>query len=145
MSKEKALSLARQEGLDLVLVTRNSHPPVAKILDWGKYSYQQEKKQRQQRNNRGNELKQMRFGLKIGEHDLEVKLRKVNKFLEAGHKVKLTVFIRGREMEHKDLAFKLADELMARLENAVVEQTPSLTGRQLNIIVRSKNAQAKKS
>ena len=75
-----------------------------------------------------------------------VKLRKVNKFLEAGYKVKLTVFIRGREMEHKDLAFKLAERLIERLENVTVEQAPQLIGRRLNMIVRSKaNAQAKKS
>lgn len=87
----------------------------------------------------------MRFGLKIGEHDLQVKLSKVNKFLEAGHKVKLTVFYRGREMAHKDLGFKLADKIIEDYSDSiVVEQQPQLTGKQLSFVIRSNtNAKAK--
>lgn len=82
----------------------------------------------------------MRFGLKIGEHDLGVKLRKVTDFLEAGHKVKLTVFYRGREMAHKDLGFKLAEKVITDLGEAiVVDQPPQLAGKQLIFVVRSNN------
>lgn len=86
----------------------------------------------------------MRFGLKIGEHDLQVKLNKVNKFLEAGHKVKLTIFFRGREMAHKDLGFKLADKIIEDYGEAiVVDQAPQLTGKQLTFVIRSNHAKAK--
>jgi len=77
--------------------------------------------------------------MKIGDHDLEVKLNKVQKFLEAGHKVKITVFYRGRENAHKDLGFKLADRVIADLgEDIAVDQKPQLAGRQLHFIVRKK-------
>lgn len=88
----------------------------------------------------------MRFGLKIGEHDLQVKLGKVTKFLEAGHKVKLTVFFRGREMAHKDLGFKLADKIIEDYGEAIsVDQQPQLAGKQLTFVIRSSNAKVKSS
>lgn len=90
----------------------------------------------------------MRMGLKIGEHDLDVKLRKVRGFLEEGHKVKMTVFYRGREMAHKDLGFNLANKVIERLgEDIIVDQAPQLTGKQLNFLIRSsaKHAKAKES
>lgn len=88
----------------------------------------------------------MRFGLKIGEHDLQVKLSKVTKFLEAGHKVKLTIFFRGREMAHKDLGFKLADKIIEDYGEAInVDQQPQLTGKQLTFVIRSSNAKVKSS
>ena len=86
----------------------------------------------------------MRLGLKIGDHDLEVKLRKVSGFLEAGHKVKITVFYRGREMAHKDLGFKLAERVIVGFEDKiVVDQSPQLAGKQLSFVIRSNpNAKA---
>lgn len=82
----------------------------------------------------------MRFGLKISEHDLGVKLRKVTDFLEAGHKVKITVFYRGRELAHKELGFKLAEKVIEGFgETIVVEQQPQFAGKQLNFVVRSNN------
>ncbi len=87
----------------------------------------------------------MRFGLKIGEHDLVVKLNKVSSFLEAGHKVKITVFYRGRELAHKDLGFKLADKVIQGYgDTVVVEQQPQLAGKQLSFVIR-KNGSSKKS
>ncbi len=80
----------------------------------------------------------MRFGLKIGEHDLQVKLGKVMSFLEAGHKVKLTIVYRGRELAHRDLGFKLADKITADLgDKVVVDQPPQFAGKQLNFVVHS--------
>ncbi len=80
----------------------------------------------------------MRFGLKISDHDLGVKLKKVQDFLDTGHKVKITIFYRGREMAHKDIGFKLADKVLAALgETVIVDQQPQLTGKQLNFVVRS--------
>jgi len=84
-------------------------------------------------------MKQMRLGLKIGEHDLDVKLRKVTGFLEAGHKVKITVIYRGREMAHRELGYKMADRVKELLgEDIVVDQEPVFAGRQLSFVVRKK-------
>lgn len=130
--------------MDLVEISPNATPPVAKIIDWGKYNYQRTKQQQKsKRSARALEVKQMRFGLKIGEHDLDVKLRKVASFLEAGHKVKLTIFFRGREMAHTDLGYKLAERVIQRFgEQVAVDQSPQLTGKQLNFVIRS-NTHAK--
>ncbi len=85
------------------------------------------------------ELKQMRFGLKIGSGDLDIKLRKIRKFLDDGNKVKIMIFFRGREMAHKELGFKLIEDIINRLDDvAVVEQKPQMAGRNLSITVRSK-------
>lgn len=86
-------------------------------------------------------MKQMRFGLKISDHDLGVKLGKVTDFLEAGHKVKITIVYRGRELAHKDLGFKLADKVIASFNGKiVVDQSPQFAGKQLNFVVRSNPA-----
>lgn len=138
--------MASDQGLDLVEISPNANPPVAKIIDWGKFNYQRTKQiQKNKRKSKTLEVKQMRFGLKIGEHDLKVKLGKVQKFLESGHKVKLIVFFRGRELAHKDLGFQLADRVLGILGNAaIVEQQPQLSGKQLILVIRSNtNAKAK--
>jgi translation initiation factor IF-3 len=139
LSKYDALRLAEERELDLVEISPDAKPPVAKIVDWGKYNYQRTKQlQRNKKNARSPEMKQMRFGLKIGEHDLGVKLGKVSGFLEEGHKVKLTVVYRGRELAHKELGFKLADKIVAELgDKVVVDQSPQFAGKQLNLVVHS--------
>ncbi len=126
-------------GLDLVEISPNAHPPVAKIIDWGKFNYQKTKQlQKNKRNLKNPDVKQMRFGLKIGDHDLGVKLRKITDFLEAGHKVKVTVFYRGRELAHKDLGFKLAERVIGSFGDSIaVDQQPQLAGKQLNFVIRS--------
>lgn len=140
LTRSEALAAADQAGLDLVEVSPNADPPVARIVDWGKYNYQKTKQaQKSRQNAKVLDLKQMRIGLKIGEHDLDVKLRKVNGFLEAGHKVKITVIYRGRELAHKELGFKLAERVTELLgEDIVVDQPPQFAGRQLNFVVRKK-------
>lgn len=147
MSRRDALDMARDRELDLVEVSPNANPPVCKIVDWGKYNYQKTKQlQKQKRTAKNPEVKQMRFGLKIGDHDLEVKLKKVTSFLEAGHKVKITLFYRGREMAHKDIGFKLAERVISSYgENAVVEQQPQLAGKQLNFVLRASGATRKEN
>ena len=146
MSRAEALNAAEESGLDLVEISPNANPPVAKIVDWGKFNYQKTKQQQKSKRNAKNpELKQMRLGMKISDHDLEVKLKKVQKFLDAGHKAKITVFYRGRENAHKDLGFQLADRVIERFgDTIVVDQKPQLAGRQLNFVIRSStNAKAK--
>jgi translation initiation factor IF-3 len=125
----------------LVEISPNANPPVAKIVDWGKYNYQRTKQlQKNRRNTKSLEIKQIRFGLKISDHDLGVKLNKANEFLETGHKVKLTLFFRGRELAHKELGFKLADKVIEILgDKIIVDQPPQFAGKQLNFVIRSNN------
>jgi translation initiation factor IF-3 len=138
------LQIAEQRDLDLVEISPEASPPVAKIVDWGKYNYQRTKQlQKNKRNAKTLEVKQMRFGLKISEHDLGVKLRKVVDFLEIGHKVKITVFYRGRELAHKELGFKLAEKVINDFgDTIIVDQAPQFAGRQLNFVIRSKSCQS---
>lgn len=139
LTRQEALQVAREQELDLVEISPNADPPVAKVIDWGKYNYQRTKQlQKNKRNAKNLEVKQMRFGLKISDHDLGVKLKKVNGFLEAGHKVKLVIFYRGRELAHKDLGFKLAERVIEGYNNEiVVDQQPQLSGKQLSFVIRS--------
>jgi len=145
LSRAEALQMAAEQELDLVEISPDANPPVAKIVDWGKYNYQRTKQlQKNKRNTKALEMKQIRFGLKIGEHDLEIKMKKVIGFLEAGHKVKLTIFYRGRELAHKELGFKLAEKVISDFgDQIVVDQTPQFAGKQLNLVIRSNNAKVK--
>lgn len=140
MSRAEALQLAEQAGLDLVEISPNAAPPVVKIIDWGKYQYQKMKEQQKSRKNaKVIELKQMRLGLKIGSNDLAIKLRKITEFLNEGHKVKILVVFKGREMAHQELGYVLMEKITSLLpENIVIEQQPQLAGRNLSITVRSK-------
>lgn len=148
MSRLEALRMAEERELDLVEISPNAKPPVAKIVDWGKFNYQRTKQQQKNKKlAKASELKQMRFGLKISDHDLGTKLNKVTGFLESGHKVKIVIFYRGREMAHKDIGFKLAEKVITDYgEQVVVEQAPQLAGKQLTFVLRSNpNAKAKNS
>jgi translation initiation factor IF-3 len=137
--------MAKDAELDLVEVSPDVNPPVVKIVDWGKYNYQRIKQlQKSKRKVKTSELKQMRFGLKISDHDIAVKLKKVQSFLDNGDKVRLTVIYRGREMAHQELGYKLVDKLMLKLgENITSDQPAQLAGRQLSVVIRSNNAKAK--
>jgi translation initiation factor IF-3 len=145
LSKEEALRLAQDKDLDLVEISPNANPPVAKIVDWGKYNYQKTKQlQKTKRNSKSLEVKQMRFGLKIGDHDLNIKLKKITQFLEQGHKVKIVIFYRGRELAHKDIGFTLANKVIDILGDAIaVDQQPQLAGKQLIFVIRSSGAARK--
>ena len=140
MPLRDALQAAEDAGLDLVEISPNANPPVAKIIDWGKFQYQKFKDQ--QRNKRAakvGDLKQMRFGLKIGAGDLEVKLRKIRDFLANGHKVRIQVVYKGREMAHKEIGYELIQKITDQLEEeAILEQKPQMAGRNLSVVIRSK-------
>ena len=140
MSSKEALRLAQEAGVDLVEISPNAEPPVAKIIDWGKYQYQKMKEQQKNKKKaKAIELKQMRFGLKIGSGDLEIKLRKIKKFLANGDKVKIQIVFKGREMAHKEIGFEMAEKIISLLEeDAIVEQKPQMAGRNLSLVVRSK-------
>ena len=132
--------MAEDAGVDLVEISPNADPPVVKVVDWGKYQYQKMKElQKSRKNAKTVELKQMRMGLKIGANDLEIKLRKIREFLAVGHKVKILIFFRGREMAHQDLGYVMIEKIAAQLEEeAILEQKPQMAGRNLSIVVRSK-------
>ena len=140
MSRTDALKAAENAGVDLVEISPSANPPVAKIVDWGKFQYQKMKEQQKNRkSNKQGELKQMRFGLKIGQGDLEIKLRKIRGFLAEGHKVRIQIFYRGREMAHKELGYEMIERIISLLEeDAILEQKPQMAGRNLSIVVRSK-------
>ena len=140
MSILEALDAARDAGLDLVEISPLATPPVAKIIDWGKYQYQKIKEQqRSKKSARTSEIKQMRIGLKIGGGDLDIKLRKIRGFLADGDKVKIQIVFRGREMAHPEIGRTLLDGILAKLEDvATTDQKPVMAGRNLSIMIRTK-------
>jgi translation initiation factor IF-3 len=146
LSRQEALQAARDAELDLVEISPAATPPVAKIIDWGKYNYQKTKQlQKSKKNAKTSDLKQMRFGLKISDHDISVKLKKVLSFLEDGDKVRISVIFRGRELAHKEIGFALMEKIINIIgEAAVIDQQPQFAGRQISAVVRSNNAKVKK-
>ncbi len=139
MSRNEAIELAKERELDLVEISPNANPPVCKIIDWGKYNYQKTKQQQKNRKTaKAAELKQIRMGLKISDHDLGIKMNRAAKFLDAGHKVKFTLMYRGREQAHREIGFELAQKIIANYgDTIIVDQQPQLAGRQLSIVFRS--------
>jgi translation initiation factor IF-3 len=145
MSLANALRRAEEAELDLVEISPDAAPPVAKIINWGKYQYQKMKEQqRNKKSVKTSEIKQMRLGLKIGQHDLEIKLRKIREFLADGDKVKIMLVFRGREMAHQDVGQELMNRIIEILkDDAIVDGKPQMAGRNLSVMVRSNNAKAK--
>ena len=137
VSLHEAQTQADEAGLDLAEIAPNAQPPVVKILDWGKYRYEQTKQlQKSRKNQKQVEVKQVRLGLKIGEHDLQVKLNQARKFLAQGHKVKISLLFRGREITHPQLGHDILARVMEQLADvAAQEQAPTLSGRDLNMIL----------
>lgn len=148
VSLNEALELARQAGYDLAEIAPNAQPPVAKILDWGKYKYEQTKlQQKSKKNQKLVEVKQVRLGLKIGEHDLMVKVAQAKRFIAEGHKVKVNLRFRGREIARPELGRVVLERFAGELaEVATPEQSPSMTGRELSIVLGiKKDAETKNS
>jgi translation initiation factor IF-3 len=133
----EALALAEAAGLDLVEIAPNSEPPVCKILDFGKYKYQSQKKASEARKKQKTvEVKEIKMRPNIDTHDYEVKMRAMLRFFEEGDKVKVTLRFRGREMAHQDLGVKLLDQVRAETtEIAKVESEPKLEGRQMVMVL----------
>ncbi len=138
LTRSEALQRAELAGLDLVEVSPNASPPVARIVDWGKYNYQKTKQQQKQKKlSKVVDLKQIRLGMRIGDNDLAIKVSRARKFLEAGHKVKVMLLYKGRENAHKELGFTLFERITQQLEDvAVVDQPAQLNGRNLTITYR---------
>lgn len=137
LTPEEALSAARSRGLDLVEVSPNSQPPVCRIMDFGKFKYEQSKRDREARKKQHTtELKELRLRPKIDDHDFEVKMKNARRFLAEGNKVKIAVRFRGREIVHRNLAEERLAGLASDLaELGSVERTPIMEGRQLIMIL----------
>jgi|SRR5262245_5351956 translation initiation factor IF-3 len=136
----QALSLADEAGLDLVEISPNASPPVCKLLDFGKYKYELQKKENEARKKQKViEIKEIKMRPGIDDHDYEVKRKAMVRFLTEGDKVKVTLRFRGREMVHTDLGAKVLDRVRADLgELGKVEQTPKMEGRQMTMVIGPK-------
>lgn len=134
---EEAVKRARAIGLDLVEVSPNANPPVCKILDYGKYKYEAQKKANEARKKQKNiQLKEIKIRPNIDNHDFEVKMKQVHKFIEAGDKVKVTLRFRGREMAHQDLGLQVMNRVKEHVVDiAKVETEPKMEGRQAIMIL----------
>ena len=134
--------MAREKDLDLVVVSGNQSPPVAKILDWGKYKYETEKRAKEARKKQHTvDVKEVKMRYKIDVHDYEVRLKAAKKFLNAGNKVKVVVMLRGREMQHSHLAIDLINKFQNEFEedNVIVEKKPLIEGRNVVMILAPGN------
>ena len=136
----EALRMAKEKDLDLVEVSPNANPPVCKILDYGKYRFEQEKKLREsKKNQKVLKLKEIRMQPKIGPGDLDTKAKHVQEFLEEGNKVKVTIRFRGRELAHTELGYDVLNEVLKRLTSAyVVEKQPAMDGKFMSMTIASK-------
>lgn len=137
MPPMRALDIARERNLDLVEVSPNAVPPVCKLMDFGKYKYEQAKKENEARKNQKTiTLKDIRLHPRTDEHDIDVKTRKIQQFLAEGDKVRVSVQFRGPEMRHPELGRKLLDEIAEVLKGmAVIERSPAMEGRMMSMIV----------
>jgi translation initiation factor IF-3 len=137
MALEQALAHAQEEGLDLVEVAPTAEPPVCRVMDYGKFKYQQNKKVKEARKKSTSvQIKEVKFRPKTDEHDINTKIGQAKKFLAKGHKLKLTVMFRGREMAHPHLGEEMltrVSELLA--EDAVIESAPSREGRHMSLLM----------
>jgi translation initiation factor IF-3 len=131
------LRLARDSGLDLVEVSPNANPPVCRVLDYGKWKYDQAKKERDARKHqRGTMIHEVRMRPRTGQHDIDLKVRIAKRLLAEGDKVKLAVMFRGREMAHPEVGREVLDKALEGLkEEAVIEKPPGMEGRFLSVIL----------
>lgn len=136
----EGLLMAEEAGLDLVEVSPNADPPVCKILDFGKFKYEdQKKKNAARKKQKVIEVKEIKLRPNIDDHDYDVKMRSMRKFLEEGDKVKVTLRFRGRELAHQDLGMKVLEKVRDDLEDlGKVEQVPKMEGRQMVMVISAK-------
>lgn len=132
-----ALEIARERGLDLVEVQPNAVPPVCRLMDYGRFRYEESRRERESRKKaKGAVLKEVRVYPKIGEHDLQTKTRQAQHFLESGDKVKLSVLFRGREMLHQDIGRRLLENMVQQLSaTGTVEQDARMEGRSMSVVM----------
>jgi translation initiation factor IF-3 len=136
----QALELAKQRDMDLVEVAAEAVPPVCRIMDFGKYKYTQARRQKEARKKQTTIMvKEVKMGPKTEKHDFEFKLKHVRRFLEEGHKAKVTVRFKGREMAHTELGWKMLNRMVEAVSDiAVTENNPRMEGRMLHIMLSPK-------
>ena len=139
---QEALKLAKEKDLDLVEVSPNANPPVCKILDYGKYRFEQEKKLRDsKKNQKVLKLKEIRMQPKIGSGDLDTKAKHIQEFLNEGDKVKVTIRFRGRELAHTELGYDVLNEVLKRLTSAYnIDKPAAMDGRNMSMTISAKAA-----
>ena len=138
VATSKALQMAYDADLDLVLINPNQEPPVAKILNYGKYKYELEKRAKEAKKKQHTvDVKEIKIRYKIDTHDYQVRIKSIEKFIAQGNKVKIVVMLRGREMQHSNLAFDLANKFLQDMENmpVVIEKKPQLEGRNVTLYI----------
>ena len=137
MPPQQALTIARQKGLDLVEIAATANPPVCRIMDFGRYQYQEQKRARQaKKHQKIIEVKEIKFRPKVDEHDYQFKKKHIERFLEDGDKVKATIFFRGREMAHPEIGRRILERLVEELaEVAIAEAAPRQEGNQMHVIL----------
>ena len=142
MSLRDALELAEQRHLDLVEIAPKAKPPVCRIMDYGKYVYEQQKREKEaKKRQRVIDVKEVKLRIRIEEHDFDVKTKNAIRFLQGGDKVKVTIMFRGRELTHPELGEDLLNKMAEKLQEfAVVERKPKLEGRNMIMIVAPKSA-----
>lgn len=135
VTRHEAIAMAQEQGLDVLVVSLDSSPPVIRLVDYGKFKYEAEKKAREAKKRQHTiDVKEVKMGVRIDDHDYEVKVRRAQQFLTEGHKVKLTIRMKGRETQHTNLAFDLAKQFMADLEPYGASENPlRLEGRQITV------------
>ena len=140
MPPPQALAIARQKGLDLVEISPTAVPPVCRIMDFGKYQYQEQKRSREaKKHQRVIEVKEIKFRPKVDEHDYDFKKKHIERFLADGDKVKATIFFRGREMAHPEIGRRILERLIAELQEvAIAETMPRQEGNQMHAILSQK-------
>ncbi|CAM2066210.1 translation initiation factor IF-3 [Sulfidibacter corallicola] len=145
MNVREALSLAAEEGLDLVEIAPNSDPPVCKIMNFGKYKFQQSKKAKDAKVKQKHvQVKEVKFRPRIDEHDFQTKVRHIRKFIGQGDKVRVFVHFRGREMAHRELGARLLGRVLEETQDIIqVEKHPSMEGNQMAMIVVGQEALTK--
>lgn len=140
ITPREAMAVAEEKELDLVLVSDTADPPVCKIMDYGKYKYEQDKKLKEAKKKQHNaDVKEVKMRYKIEEHDYNVRVRSAERFLKSGDKVKATINFRGREIQHADLAEGLLKRMATDLEEvAEVQQAPKREGRNMMMLLAPK-------
>ena len=144
MPPPQAVAIARQKGLDLVEISPTAVPPVCRIMDFGKYQYQEQKRSREaKKHQRVIEVKEIKFRPKVDEHDYDFKKKHIERFLADGDKVKATIFFRGREMAHPEIGRRILERLIEDLaEVAIAESAPRQEGNQMHTILTGKKGAA---
>ena len=147
MPPQQALALARSKSLDLVEISATATPPVCRIMDFGKFQYQEQKRQREARKHQKvTEVKEIKFRPKVDEHDYQFKKKHIERFLADGDKVKATIFFRGREMAHPEIGRRILERLLLELvDEAIAENVPRKEGNTMHVILARKPASGSKT